>query len=145
MSSKMLRVLVVAAGAMFVCRAASALSVAGSAGSLFSPSSTNLTCMQSFGGTIKNTCSTNLGWIIALAVNQGSHTVAVSGTNASGTLECGLFSETQSGGGSGAVFATFPGGTTVQNLTVTVPSNGILFLECGVGASDTINSVNYAQ
>lgn len=126
-------------------RVAFALSVPGGSGSVFDPSPATANCMQNIGGTIKNTCSFNVSWFIGLAVNQGCHTVAIDGTNVSGILECGLISQTQSGGGSGATFASFPLGTSVQLPNTCSPGSGILYLECGMGPSDVINTVNYSQ
>lgn len=136
-------------------RAALALSVPAINGSVANPQinfaaqTTNLACMRGSGlsgGAIQNQCGSVQGWRIPLAVNEGPHTVFVSGTNSGSGLSCALISMTQTGGLAGLTgFVPFPAGTSVLALTVTVPNSGALLLNCSLGANSQVHDANYNQ
>jgi hypothetical protein len=120
-----------------------ALGVPGAWGNSYGENS----CFTIQGGSIVNTkcLSAGIQWFMQLPVNAGGHTVTVNGTNNSHSLVCSLESLTQTGAYYQLQQVFFPVGISSQNLAVSVPGDGALWLDCHIYANDSINSANYGQ
>jgi len=131
-------------GGLILGHSAYAISVGGSSGYANFPS--GVPCFSIFGEQVQYTggCGNTQIWTIPLPANQGSHSVAISATNNS-SLNCSLCAADQSGSPISCSTPTFPAGTSVQSPSVTVPSNGAMYLQCVMGASSLINTLNYNQ
>lgn len=131
-------------GGLIVGRSAFAISVGGSSG--YPNFVTGQFCFFPFGAQIQYNggCGSTQIWTIPLPANAGSHPVTISATNNS-SLNCFLCSADQNGNAISCPSPSFPAGTSVQSATVSVPSNGGMYLMCIMGANSVINTVNYNQ
>lgn len=121
---------------------AQAISVSGIKGHWVPPSEI---CLTSFDDDLTNNCTDAdppETWVIPLATNAGSHSVRIAAFNSEG-LNCILCSTTQAGLATCVTVPNFPSGSSAQTATVTVPSNGGLFVRCDIGSGSDIDDVNY--
>ncbi len=106
-------------------------------------------CFETGDDAAENFCEDEglVYYTIPLTVNAGSHTVRINGLNQLGNgLFCALCSTDQSANiVSCAGFPIFPVGASVQTATNTVPTNGGLFVSCGIGYVSAVSTINYNQ
>ena len=131
-------------GGLILGHSAFAISVGGDSG--YANFASGVPCFSILGAQVQYTggCGNTQFWTIPLPVNQGTRSVAISATNNS-SLNCSLCATDQSGNAISCSTPTFPAGTSVQTPSVTVPSNGAMYLQCVMGANSLINTLNYNQ
>jgi hypothetical protein len=109
-------------------------------------------CFSKFGPTITNEfCAGETPWYVPIIIDGtglGSLNVTVwaQGLSAGNTVRCRLWSTSRDGGGhlsSGFVALPFFGPSTTINLSVTVPIDGTLQLDCLLGQGAKVHTVLY--
>jgi hypothetical protein len=106
-------------------------------------------CFSEYNGGIDNECgSAGAPWVqMPFAVNEGYHTVNVTTYNngGQGNFYCVLSAHTSTGSVSVGT-AHYPVvGYETFGLSVTVPSNGAMYMNCSMNVSSRIMTVNYSQ
>jgi len=125
---------------------AHAVSVAGAAG--YPINRTSAPCFSTSGPMVhySGNCGPSQTWTIPLTSNAGNRSVAIDGVNNS-TLACFVCEENQDVSRGGCAPTTsFPlQGHSVQSATISVPTNGTLYVLCFVGSDSWVNTLNYNQ
>jgi hypothetical protein len=149
-------VVAIAAAGVFMLSAAPVFATsvpAYAAGKITPQGSANEGCMVELNGGIKNTCGNQTNYQISLPVAEGAHSVNVSVYNpGGGTFWCQLVATTFDGQYCPPTGCTISPQTFVNTVghiyqmsvaSVTVPSQGSLFLNCNVNPGGRIYNVVY--
>lgn len=83
---------------------------------------------------------------LPLTVNGGSHTVTIAGSNPGGeSFYCAAIASDQFGTLTYGTVGYLNGTNAVTSSSVTVPTNGSMYVYCVVSPNGTVWSVNYNQ